>query len=622
MENLIAACVNPHNPSLAERAGVWTLALNKMAELVSAGQPEKSASRRVRQFLFARAKFIAPTRNALRMAFERKRDQWQRDNPQSLADGRQGNGNRFEYLREDIRRLRHSAVLKNGGRIDSAWREEYPHLSESTRQRHPHSRKCPRALYQLVNRAKVDALFARVQGRRHLRKMVGSVTRNSDGIPAMARWVVDDWTSNVEVAFTNRDGTVSLIQPQIITVMDFASRKWVGWSMSNDKAPTAELVCAAILDGFRRHGVPHKLFVENGFVFGKSLNVNGKEDEQGRTVVAGLAQYGCAIRHFDKMSPTSKGELEKSFDMFQRLMERHPGYTGRLQMLDASDDLKREQRLIRANKVDAKKFRYTFGEFSRVIQDLIAQFNATPQHGHLKGLSPDEAFEAMKDATNPPIQFNNQLYWMLANERYRVPVGAGGVTFRHYGRKIQVRGGELPQHVGQELWALVDRADDSMVTFMSLDYRKTFTVEVCRQPSADEAQIVTGGSILASELQKIGQHMRAVGDDLKDLAGEFGNPRHDLLAKYRGESSALAGVADSATRRVILNGRVETSADQMQAQRQAITAKRRQNTANKSKATRMGIPAVLADDDDQTRRALELLGDTPPAPPATVKETE
>ena len=383
--------------------------------------------------------------------------------------------------------------------------------------------------------------------------------------------------------------------------------------MSKDKAPTAKLVCEAILDGFRRHGVPHKLFMENGFVFGKSLNVNGKEDDQGRTVVAGLAQYGCTIHHFDKMSPTSKGELEKSFDLFQRQMERHPGYTGRLQMLDASDDLKREQRLIRAGKVDAKKFRHTYDEFFSVMRDLIAQYNATAQHGHLNGLSPDDAFEAMKDATNPPIQFDNQLHWMLANERYRVTVGTGGVTFRHYGRKVQVRGGELPQHFGEELWALVDRADDSMVTFMGLDYRKTFTVEACRQPSADEAQIVTGGSVLAGELKKIGQHVDAVGDELKGLAGEFGSPHRDLLVKYRGESSALAGVKDGTTRRVIMNGRLENSADQMQAQREAITAKRRQNTANKSKATRLGIPAVLADDDDQTRRALELLGDTTPA---------
>jgi hypothetical protein len=607
LENFMGACINPHDPSEAERAGLWALALGKFTSLVRAGQSEKSASRRVRQFLFARAKFLAPTGNALRMAWERALDKWQRANPDSLKDGRKANGDRPKYPSKDIRRVRHSAVLKNGSRIDSAWREEYPLLSEYTRQRHPLSRKCPRAFYQLVNRIKVDALCARLQGKRKLRKIVGCVTRNADGIHTMARWAVDDWTSNVVVAFRNPDGTVSLIQPQIITVMDFASRKWVGWSMSNDKGPTAELICAAILDGFRRHDVPRKLYLENGFSFGKSLNVNGKVDDQGRTVVAGLAQYGCMIHHFDKMSPTSKGELEKSFDLFQRQMERHPGYAGRLQMLDASDDFKRETRLINSGKVDATKFRYTFAEFVRVMHRMIEEWNAAPQFGHLHGLTPNEAFEVLKDANDPPIKFDNRLLWMLTNERYRVTVEAGGVNFRHYGRKIQVRGGELPQHVGEEFWALVDRQDCSMVTFMSLDHRKTFTIETCQQPSADEPRIATGCSVLANELKKISTHMRAVDTELKDLTGEFGNPRRDLLAQIRGETNALAGVADGTTRRVILNSRIESSAEQMDAQRQAITAKRQQNTANKSKAHRDGIPTVTVGDDDQSRRALELM---------------
>jgi len=615
LEDYLAECVNPHDPSEPEREGFWRLILDKLAALVRAGTSEKAASRRIRQFLFARAKFIAPTRNALRMALERRLAKWVPLNPQSLADGRTDNGDVAEYPLVDIKRVRHSAVLKNGGRIDVAWREEYQRLSEYTRSRHPESIKCPRAFYDRVNREKVDALFARMQGKRTLRKMIGGITRNAEGIHTMARWVVDDMTSNIEVLFTSQDGTVSLIQPQIIAVMDFASRKWVGWAVSNDKAPTAELVCAAILDGFRRHNVPRKLFVENGFVFGKSLNVNGRTDDEGRTIVAGLSQYGCSIHHFDKMSPTSKGELEKSFDLFQRRMERHPGYTGRLQILDASEDFKREQRLIRSGKMDGKKFRYTFEEFIRVMCQLIDGYNAEPQHGHLNGLSPNEAFEAMTDPTDPPIKFDNRILWILANERYRVSVTAGGVSFRHYGRKIQARGGTLPQHVGEELWALVDRQDDSMVTFMSMDYRNTFTVETCRQPSADETRMASGSSVLASELKKIGAHMRATDDELKVLKTEFGNPRNDLLAAIRGESNALSSVPGD-TRRVILNSRIEASAEQMQAQRQAITAKKLQNTANKSKARRMGIPAVLVDDDDQSRRALELLGDAASSNPA------
>ena len=87
------------------------------------------------------------------------------------------------------------------------------------------------------------------------------------------------------------------------------------------------------------------------------------------------------------MNPQAKAELERSFEAIQRKMEPHPGYTGRHQMIDAPDEFKREQRLINSGKVEATKFRYTFTEFKEVVMPkLISEYNATPQHGHLKGL--------------------------------------------------------------------------------------------------------------------------------------------------------------------------------------------------------------------------------------------
>jgi hypothetical protein len=233
--------------------------------------------------------------------------------------------------------------------------------------------------------------------------------------------------------------------------------------------------------------------LENGFVFGNSLNVNGKKNEQGKTVVAGLQQYGCTIGHFEPASPTSKTELEKSFDLVQRQMEKHPGYGGRLQMRDASEDFKREQRLIRSEKMEPTERRYTFLEFLEVVGEMVRKYNATPNFGeHLKGLSPDEAFIMLADRNNPPTVFAPEIAWYLANERYRVEVKVNGVNFQHYGRTIRVRGGELAKFIGVELWALVDRRDPSLVTFMNLDFSSPFTMEVSQSPSAAESLVASG----------------------------------------------------------------------------------------------------------------------------------
>ncbi|HSY20268.1 MAG TPA: hypothetical protein VK815_18125 [Candidatus Acidoferrales bacterium] len=591
LQKFIDGCSNPANLSEQEREGLWVLAMRKHFELIRAGACESSSSRRVREFLFARVKCLAPTSNALRMAFERRRAAWNPEQPDSIQDGRKQNGIRFNYSPKDVRRVRHSAATKNGGRIDAAWREEYNRLSAETRQRHPYSRRCPHAFLKQVNREKVDALYLLSEkGKRALRGSIGGVERSAESVKSMDRWAVDDWTSNVVVRFKNADGTESLIQPQIITVMDFASRKWVACIMSNDKGPNTRLVNTAILNGFKRHGVPRQLWLENGFVFGKSLEINGKVDEQGRTVTAGLAQYGCTVHHFDKMSPTSKGELEKSFDLVQRQMERHPGYGGRLQMTDASETFKREQRLIQSGKMDAQKCRYTFDEFVLAMRDLVKQYNSTPQYGLLDGMTPDEAFQAKARADDPPIRFDGQLEWMLVNKRELVTVEAGGVKIPRL--KITVRGGELLNHIGEELWALIDREDDSMVTFMSQDYLSAFTVETCQRPAAN-ASTMADCAVMAAELKKRSAHERAVGDELKNLRTEFGNPRVDLLNHYRLKSGGMTQAVrepesgKEPSRLVLIDPVVQSSANMMEAQREAIRAGRKVKEHKQRRASKV-----------------------------------
>ena len=250
---------------------------------------------------------------------------------------------------------------------------------------------------------------------------------------------------------------------------------------------------------------------------------------------------------------------------------------------------------------------------------MIAEYNSTPQHGHLKGLSPNEAFRALANPTNPSIEYDPKLEWIFANEKSIITVETGGVRFSHRssGRKIRVRGGRLVNLVGQELWAFVDRKDSSMVTFMNLGFADPFTMEVCQTPSAREGSMAAGSGVLAAEISKIREHEHAVDDEYSRLLEQHGNPRRELLKEIRNQPAPeiSSTLTDGVRRVVVMNGRLAASAEQMQQQRDEIREQKnqkvRRTAANKNKARRNGIPTVMADDNEYFARGVELLGALP-----------
>lgn len=536
-----------HPPKAVVRA-VWHVALDEYSRLVSQGAPEDRAARLVRDFLSDRAPFLPRNRDTLLKCWDQKLSRWlaREGMPGALVDLRCQNGREVAVPESDVARLRWSATTKQSGRLDSAWREEFDQLSETTRALGDKAGRCPRVVTRAINRVLLDGLTARRQGKRYLDKLLGSVLRSLENVPSMYAWVMDDLTCPLEVYVRNDDGSTSLRLIQLIAVLDVRSRRVVGWSASLDEAPSAELVCEAFLDAVRRtNKIPHHLFLENGWVFGRSGNVVGKRNETGDVVVAGLAEYGCEVHHFDPQTPTAKGELEKTFDLLQRRMECHPGYTGREQRHDAPEEFRREQIEMRrkANPRDPATCRYDFPQGIREIEKLVVEHNAEPQQATLKGLSPDQAFTAFEDCSNPAISLPPQLHWMLA-AKYRVTVKLSGVQFKHFGELIRVRGGNLKNHIGRELWAVVDGRMADCVTFMSTDFGDVFTEPLRPVVNYDESENDPDSGALKKEYETKAEHRGVIEDQYQGLIARFGDPRVDLLrqaqAESRTESNATA----------------------------------------------------------------------------------
>jgi hypothetical protein len=164
------------------------------------------------------------------------------------------------------------------------------------------------------------------------------------------------------------------------------------------------------------------------------------------------------------------------------------------------------------------------------------------------------------------------------------------VEIHHYGRTIRVRGGELAHRYGDELWALVDRQDATLVTFMNLDYSNPFTMEICQKPSGDESVVGPDSGTLGRERAKIRQHVRAIDQDYKALVESFGNPRRDLLRAIRNQpmgAGDLTGSPGGTIRRVTVDSQMAESAAAMEAQREAIRAGQKAEATQRRRAGRL-----------------------------------
>src|SRR5208282_4199483 len=251
--------------SETERRGVWTQALEKYGSLVSGGMPAKRAACRVRSFLFARASFLAPTRNALRMAFDRKREalESRAGDPKALRDHREQNGDRFELPEEDRDMLIHWAVFYYRGKVAPAWRALLRNgFSEPVRQRYlgksASKSHVPASVMDSVS-AEVEILTVIYQGPRAFDAITGHVDRSYEGIASLKCISGDDFTMPVYYYVPDGKGWFILTRGQILLFTDFRTLRILGWSMQPDRNYSSLTIRSLCTHVFAEHGVPSVL---------------------------------------------------------------------------------------------------------------------------------------------------------------------------------------------------------------------------------------------------------------------------------------------------------------------------------------------------------------------------
>ena len=593
LESFIDGCTNPLAPNKTECAGVWTLALEKFTSLLRAGESEKSAARRVRLFLFARAAFLAVSRDALWVAFKRKLATLKNaaGDVKSLRDGRADNGAAYALPENDYDQLVHRAVFYYRGDIAPAWRDLLkqgfsPAVVERYAGRAQSKSHVPASVMDAAA-PEVEILTVMHRGPRAFDSIKGHVTRSYEGISSLQCISGDDFTLNTYFYIPNAEGGYELTRGQVILFIDFRTSRILGWALEPRKSYSSLTIRSLCTHIFGTFGLPEILYFERG-IWKSATLLKGKTDPFDFTEISqGLREFGITFKH--AIRPRTK-TVERIGGMFQDIAEAEPGYCGRDERRDAPETLRKQMAEVETGKVHPSKYFYSLDQWNRRIGQIVEQYNSAPQQGHmLAGMSPEQAFETHMSADNPPKQFTAATRYLLANDKRVVRVSLNGVTIQIGKQKFNYRGRELSHLVGCDALAWFDPENPESIVVTEMNRKNPVCVSRSENPNAIESLIDPESGTLGRELARIEGQASHMKTRFTVMKAKFPLPQRQLLAAAQ----------------------VYELGKQFEVGKAAVTARkvetRERTAANKNKARRDGIPTVMVDDDEQSRRALELL---------------
>jgi len=592
IESYIQACGNAAAPSDIEQRAIWQLALEKHAGLINGGMPAKRAARLVRSFLFAKAPFLAPSRDALLKAFDRKAAALENHcgDAKALRDGREENGQRFDLPDDDRDRLIHRAVFYYRGDVAPAWRDLINSgFSDTVRQRYAgkaaSKSHVPTSVMDSVA-AEVGILTVIHQGPRAFDSIKGHVDRSYEGIASLKCMSADDFTMPVYYYVPDGKGWFILTRGQILIFTDFRTLRVLGWSMQPDRNYSSLTIRSLCTHVFAEHGVPSVLQFERG-IWKSSTLIKGRDPApfEFTEVIQGLREFG--IRFIHSIRPRSK-TVERIGGLVQDLMEAEPGYCGRNERVDAPESLRKQVAAVEARKKHPAHYFRSFDQWQKRFGEIVDQYNAAPQGGKiLRGLSPDQALAEFADANDPPMQFSAGLRYLLAHDKRPVKITLNGITIQVGKQKFNYRGKEISHLVGQDALAWFDPENPEALVVTDMQRRNPIRVERSNEVSALECITDPGSGRLAEELRRIEGMASYPKARFVAVKSKYPMPQRIVLTDAR---TVELG-------RAIAQGKAAHQEKTVRVER------------GRRQARRLDIPAVMIDDDPDTLRGLELMAE-------------
>jgi hypothetical protein len=440
----IGTFADAQHPTATEIDGLWIEAVEVFQASAERGRTAK-AKRRLLDFLWQRAPFLAKSPHALRVNLDRKIKAWRESEGDELAllDGRtlkRGEQRAPEIPQPDVNRLAWHAAHNCGGRTAQAVRElgrlgERSGLTSETlaliNQPHVGKSHVNRRLFSAVHRdSKLIAPY--LLGKKAIDDSTPSLRRDYSRLRSMHVVTADDFTMPVYCFVPDGHGWWILTRGQVLLFMDVRSLKIIGWSLQPERNYNSFIIRTMMNQVCRQWGLPRAWYFENGIWRNarivKGAPVGWNEGKSWGEVRPGWAQLGVRFIHAKK-ARSKPAELIGG--KLQNFMERTPGYCGRDERRDCPEDTRRNKLAVEGRRIEPRGVFLSFEAWNEELAKLIAAYNRDPQQGRiLDGLSPDQAFQNFWPHDDPPAKFDASCWHLLAHYVSERTVGVDGITFK------------------------------------------------------------------------------------------------------------------------------------------------------------------------------------------------
>lgn len=494
LTDAIQGFAEPNAPTRTEIAAFWAHTFEFYKSGADTKRGQRSLRRELVNFLFRHAPFLAQSKCAVRVAFDRKFAKWTENGESSAAllDGRElkrGEKRAPEIPPADVDKIVWHAARNCGGRVAQALRDFAAsgerlglaaHTIEIITRHHARKSQFNRRLMARVSN-EVKNIMPHALGKKAKDDALAHVERDYSKLASMEIVNADDFTMPVYFYVPDGNGWFTLTRGQCLLMLDVRSWKIIAWSLQperNYNSLTIRTLMNRVCTGW---GIPGTWLYEKG-IWENSHVVKGTAPAGWNVAHSPLEEkigwenLGVKFRHAIRARTKP---VERVGGLLQDLMHGVRGYCGRNEKIDCPEVTKRAMDDLKFHRVNHPgELFLSFDEWHEQLGQLIDRYNAASQEGKvLQGLSPDEAFEKFWPRENPPARLDANSWHLLAHYVCPKPVTTNGICFRIGSKSFIYRNERTGQDRGKTVLAWFDIESPEFLCVTDLNRQNPYLVE-------------------------------------------------------------------------------------------------------------------------------------------------